>query len=335
MGLFRSNGGLELLPEVSLQIVGVVLNSDPKAAGRLLSLSKEFYSLLSTYEISVAKTVLDTSKHKFAFTNASQAEVLSSRIPPGDILVSRLSYPWISEMQCRSDVINFLLEHEITEMLDSTNSWPTLDRPKNELSKRLTMFKKRALSLLYKLVDCATGVTATHAIRAHQSEFLDSLSSEELASLGTMVEVMGQGFFTVTKRALHASGLLSNIPIRPSSASHLYTPASTPMEDLHNDNWIRECMCVFEDLIQRYGPYYAYAYFEGSNSSRRGDLWARSLLQNGLDNMNAYEMGYTMAYASLQSVVWRVFCRKVDCNLQNSWQVAKEMIERQMENYQV
>ncbi|CAL3963795.1 unnamed protein product [Diplocarpon coronariae] len=335
MGLFRSNRGVELLPEVSLQIVGAVLKSEPKAAGLLLSLSKTFYSLLSTYEMSVARTLLDTNKHKFAYTNASQAEVLSSQIPPSDTVISKLSYPWISEMQCRSDTIDFLVEHELTEMLDVTNSWPTLDRPKAELSKRLTIFKRRALLLLYRLVDCAAGLTETHTIRAHQSEFLDGLSSEELASLGTMVEVMGQGFFNVTKSALHASGLLTNIPLRPSSASNLYTPTSTPMEDLHNDNWVRECMCVFEDLIQRYGPYYAYAYFEGSNSPKRADLWARKMLQNGLDNMNAYEMGYTMAYASLQSIVWRVFSKKVDCTLQNSWQVSKGIIERQMEGYQV
>ena len=122
----------------------------------------------------------------------------------------------------------------------------------------------------------------------------------------------------------------------PANASRLYTPDTTPIEDLWNDRWIRECMCVFEDLVQKYGPAFAYAYIEGSNDRmRRPDFWARSKMQNGLDNMNAYEMGYTMSYASLQSVVWRVFCKKVDCSLQDSWNVARERAEIQMEGYKV
>ncbi len=54
-------------------------------------------------------------------------------------------------------------------------------------------------------------MTKTSDIRVRQSEFLEGLSSKELASLGVMVEVMGQGFFTMTKTALHESGLISNL----------------------------------------------------------------------------------------------------------------------------
>lgn len=38
--LFRSNGGVKLIPEVCLQIAEEVINSDPKSAGSLLRLSK-------------------------------------------------------------------------------------------------------------------------------------------------------------------------------------------------------------------------------------------------------------------------------------------------------
>lgn len=95
-----------------------------------------------------------------------------------------------------------------------------------------------------------------------------------------------------------------------------------------DDNWIRECMCVFEDRIQRYGPYFAWAYVEGFTvSHRRPDVWARAELQRGLDDMNAFELGHTMSFASLQSVVWRVFCRKAGCTLEDSWVTAKSMVE--------
>ncbi|KAK0104480.1 hypothetical protein ONS95_004769 [Cadophora gregata] len=336
--LLRSNGGIVLIPEICLQVAGEVINSDPKSAGSLLRVSKDFNSLLSDYERSISKSIRDTNVDEFAHTNADQATILSSRMPPGEIVVSILSYPWVNEMHCRQQTIEFLIEHEITDMMDVTSSsgWPTLDVPKEELSKRLAIFKRRAFLLLYRLADCTIGLTGTPAIRARQSELLESLSSDDLASLGVIVEVMGHGFFTMTKNALHASGLLNNVAVPPSSASPLYTPDTTPIEDLWNDHWIRECMCVFEDLVQKYGPAFAYAYIEGSNDQlKRPDLWARLKMQHGLDNMNAYEMGYTMSYASLQSVVWKVFCKKIDCSLQDSWTVARERAEAQMELYKV
>jgi len=60
---------------------------------------------------------------------------------------------------------------------------------------------------------------------------------------------------------------------------------------------------------------------------------SRSELNQGLDDMNAFELGYTMSFASLQSVVWRMFCKKASCSLQHSWGPAKEMIEAEMVQY--
>lgn len=59
----------------------------------------------------------------------------------------------------------------------------------------------------------------------------------------------------------------------------------------------------------------------------------RSELKQGLDDMNAFELGYTMSFASLQSVVWRIFCKKAHCSLQNSWTPAKQMTEAELVQY--
>jgi len=59
----------------------------------------------------------------------------------------------------------------------------------------------------------------------------------------------------------------------------------------------------------------------------------RGELRRGLDDMNAFELGYTMAFASLQSVVWRIFCKKANCSLQESWTSAKGMVEAEMMGY--
>lgn len=95
-------------------------------------------------------------------------------------------------------------------------------------------------------------------------------------------------------------------------------------------------MCVFEDCIQRYGPYFAWAHIEGDKEGiTRPDTWTRAEMQQGLDNMNAFEMGYTMAFASLQSVVWRIFCRKMNCSMGISWIEARQIVETEMAAYEV
>jgi hypothetical protein len=133
-------------------------------------------------------------------------------------------------------------------MDDDTNGWPTLDMPKQELQQREREFKKRAFSLLYRLADCTAGVTGTHSIRTSQARLLECLSEVELSALGCLVEIVGQGFFNITKKALEASPLantgnssMSRAAPSPSSSSQPLVPSPTPWNDLGNDNWIREC----------------------------------------------------------------------------------------------
>jgi hypothetical protein len=61
----------------------------------------------------------------------------------------------------------------------------------------------------------------------------------------------------------------------------------------------------------------------------------RSELKQGLLDMNAFELGYTMSFASLQSVVWRIFCKKANCSLQDSWAPAKALIEAELIKYKI
>jgi hypothetical protein len=113
-----------------------------------------------------------------------------------------------------------------------------------------------------------------------------------------IVEVIGEGFFSITKESIVLSGM-ANIDLRSADMATSFHPSSVPVDDLLSDNWVRECMCVFEDLVQRYGPYFAWAYLEVSpNTVRKPDLWARRKIQGGFDNMNAFELGHVMSYAS-------------------------------------
>ncbi len=87
-------------------------------------------------------------------------------------------------------------------------------------------------------------------------------------------------------------------------------------------------MCVFEDLVQQYGPFFAWAYLHGCSSPQdKRALWVQGAIRKGLDDMNAFELGYTMSFASLQSVVWKVFCEKHGCSTQDRWAKVKEVVE--------
>lgn len=92
-------------------------------------------------------------------------------------------------------------------MDDDINGWPTLDIPKGELRQRERAFKRRAFCLLYRFADCTAGVDGTHNIRTTQAQFLECLNEVELSTLGCLVEIIGQGFFNITKKVLLASPL--------------------------------------------------------------------------------------------------------------------------------
>lgn len=111
--------------------------------------------------------------------------------------------------------MEYLINHDITSMSDASHKWPipNLDAPKLEILKRVAMFKRKGLLLLYQTADCAVGLKHVTEIREKESVFIESLDIPHLATLGIMVEVLGQGFFTMTKQALHKSGLLENTPL--------------------------------------------------------------------------------------------------------------------------
>lgn len=167
--------------------------------------AQSLYTLLKTYEKSICASILKRDP-RLAWVNVDQHEVLSSQLPLGSSSVTKYTYPWVVEMCSRVNTVEFLVRHDLTDMVDHhAQNWPTLDVPKAELCQRVMLFKRLSFCLLFKLADCATAMTETSKIRAKQAEFLDSLTSIELASLGVIVEVMGQNYFTMTKNALDKS----------------------------------------------------------------------------------------------------------------------------------
>jgi hypothetical protein len=56
--------------------------------------------------------------------------------------------------------------------------------------------------LLYRLSDCAATLGNAYDIRQSQTDFLEGLTVEDLAAIGCIVEVLGQGYFSTMKNAL-------------------------------------------------------------------------------------------------------------------------------------
>ncbi|RDL41923.1 uncharacterized protein BP5553_01902 [Venustampulla echinocandica] len=343
--LLRSHAGLELPSEVCLAVFEHAVEDDPRSAATLMQISKTFHSLLKTYEKSITK-LLSSNDSWLEYVNAKQHMLLSSCIFPGDATVTMFTYGWYREVRFRSAITDLLIEHDITAMDDTTtNDWPSLDVPRSELRARAVEFKKRSFSLMYRLVDTTAGMVTKQEVRAQQAQFLASLSATELAMLGCMVEVIGQGFFAYTRKLVLSSFCKTIVNERyqvvPLSSMDLHNvPTPVPPFDwdelLNGQNWITEYACVFEDRVQRFGPYFAWAYVTSSQARKlRPDHWVNSELQQGIHDLNAYEGGYTMAYASLQSVVWRTFCGKIQCSLEDSWDAAKKMVELEMVQFRI
>lgn len=216
-------------------------------------------------------------------------------------------------MRARAVIVEHLAENPIMYMdLAPGNNWPTLDVKKPELEAREVILKSHGLHLLFKLADCIAGLLTTNEIRNEQSQFLESLSKTELAILIATVELLGVGF-------------------RESESIRLKNDGE-PV-DHHT---LTELGCVFSDKVQRYGPYFASAYLFGvANKARRPDLWVWEEIGQGLEDLRSFEMGYTMAYASLQSVGWKIFMSKVGCMPASRWLEAKKLIEVAMAGYKL
>lgn len=333
-----SNGGIELVPEICLRVLEFVIYMDPRDIKCLLCISKSLTSLLKSHEKSVTKR-LTRGCGLLLFVNGENKIIRSSsRINAGNIGLEKYTYPWLWELRYRELTLFFLVDHEITCMKGELEGWPTLNVSKLELGLRFRGFRYNAICLLFRLSDCTAGLNSTLEIRATQDKFLRGLCVEDLATLGVMVEVMGHNFFVMMKRLVAESGLIRNsqsADTAQSESGYELSPRA-PTLDLRDDIWIRETMCVFEDLVQRYGPTFARAYLENSRGkSLRSDVWARKKILEGLDNMNAFELGYTMSFASLQSVVWRIFRKKEGCTDRDSWTVAKEIVVSEMLSYRL
>lgn len=331
------------MPEICLRVVELLIQSNPKAVRCLNLVSKSLSNLLASCETSLTK-IISRNENNFINLNGLVPKVIASHDRLRNTVLHKHTYPWLYEMYYRKEIAQFLMNHEITEMAEKIDDWLSLDLTKEELRARLYWFRSQALLLLFGLADCVAGLNSTRDIREKQSRFLHSLSVKELACVGMMVEVMGHNFFIITKRSLLKLSLAQHT-FMSTDFFQLTSSLNNPLFQLllpppfigetrdhfTNDIWVRETMCVFEDLVQMYGPFFAWAYFEGSKDKlHRSDMWAIYKIQEGLDNMNAFELGYPMSYASLQSVVWEAFREKHGCHDIDSWNIARRLLEKEI-----
>ncbi|CAG8957605.1 hypothetical protein HYFRA_00010472 [Hymenoscyphus fraxineus] len=310
--LVQTKNGIALPGEIVLRIIEEAINLEPTAVRTLSLISKGFYTLVNTFEKSIVGSLILSDNGALTYTNSTTSPIIGiATISAYSVLEEKLTYKWYSEMRARAIIVETLAHHDIMFM-DPGGNWPTLEIEKSELYQREILMKKAGLLLLFQLADCIVGLESTSDIRGEQSGFLERLGETDLAILIACVELLG-GNFKARDKARHAeSG-----------------------EQLDNHD-LTERMCVFEDKVQRFGPYFACAYLNGHlNPDRRPDIWVYEEMLQGLEDLNAFELGYTMAFASLQSVGWRIFMHKMGTTQLNSWNEAKKLVEVEMAGYKL
>jgi hypothetical protein len=249
--------------------------------------------LLTGYEYSITKRLAaDQNIHypiRVSFTSRDNTSIRP------------FVFHWYAEIRSRKTTTDFLARHDISDLSrlglrDSTSRNSDTDPSKPLFAA--DRIKTDTLLLLYQLVDVSAGFKKKHSIRASQVEFLEMSTTLELAKIGYLVKALGLGY-----------------------EQHLkLQPERMP------DYSIRERVCVFEDKVLRHGPDFAWAVIAGTAKAR---TWAREVMDEGLKDMEDFEKGHREAYAGLQSVVWKFFCSQARCDMANSWDKMREMIERE------
>ena len=154
----------------------------------------------------------------------------------------------------------------------------------------MNIHKAAGIKLWYELADCTAGLKT-----GRQIDFLKELSLLELATLGLMTNGL----------TLAYGNLLQHHQRR-------------------NEGEKRERVCVFENKLLRYGPFFALASFGGS---KRELDWVNDVIQKGLLELEEFESGQRSRIApSLQSQVWRLFSEKIGCATVDSWFIAKGLL---------
>jgi hypothetical protein len=80
-------------------------------------------------------------------------------------------------------MIDYLIRHDVSNV-ETDSSWASL-RPTNpdlsdtEFGRRVKIFKRNAIQMLYQLADYTVGMKSKHTVRERQVEFLEELDKLE------------------------------------------------------------------------------------------------------------------------------------------------------------
>ncbi|KAH8592503.1 hypothetical protein B0O99DRAFT_743675 [Bisporella sp. PMI_857] len=289
---YQSRGSKGLHSDIMLIVVEHALRDDPKAIKKLLSLSKDTNSLLNAYERSIVKNVIVGGNFHY--------QVLPSRRWPAREIVKPCSYHWLSELHSRPSIVKYLVQHPISNCSPPYRTHVRIGDAQfgifsdaARLQKTL-MLKNAGLQLLYEIADCTAGLRA-----GRQLEFLMELDTVELAVLGTLVNILSNGYADLVQ----------------------------PLSGVAEGRKI-ERACVFEDKLLRYGPFFASAAVGGLNTTELDHQWVNEVIERGLIDLKDFETGASNKLEpSMQSKLWSIFCQKAGCSNIDRWLVASELID--------
>jgi hypothetical protein len=187
---------------------------------------------------------------------------------------------------------------------------PVLPFP--DLSTGIERYKMTALTIMYQLTDCTAFYKAKCLSRAKHQQFLETLDKAELAILGTFIKLLALRYSSLSKFESLKDAWEPNSQSTHNSSGQARSDAD-----------IRERNYVFEDQALRCGPFFVFSMLLRRDKELQ---WAEEMMEDGLKNMNAFERGELSAHASLQSIVWKVFCEKANCHRLNSWDMAIDLL---------
>jgi len=311
--LLRTDGGVELPSELCLKVVEHV-KYDPESIRVLMSLSKRFRSLLLANQYSVSK-ILSTTQGLLLpppLTETIDIEkepkklVVASSIGPSKSTYNVYTYPWLRELHFRHDISNTLVNHPIMSMIHPVdNAQPSLPPYVIQfLENRFSAFKFDTLSLLFDFSDCMAGKSTARDVRAAQIKYLEALHPTSLAAMLTIAKVFSAGYLAIE---------MGGAEMSPGEQSTL----------------LREEECIFEDNLLQYGPFFVWAYVEGTSKSK---AWVALKMVQGMRMMRAFETGVICGdlRPSLQSAIMKTFCKKVGCSLADAYEEMSDAVEKRL-----
>ena len=234
------------------------------------------------------------SNHFARQYNPTPSVLVASVIRPAPHLLYPGTFPWVAELYLRCKMTHDLDHNFVSMEFDSMlRNQIGITVYQTYIYQGIKDVRHRLINILFRISDARRN---NHPHGKNRQE--NYVRSMDKLDMGCLAYVLASEGSSLCRGGREGPFLLNQV---------------TATDREHN--------CVVRELTLRYGPYFLWA----KHGSARERLWVRKMIARGVQELKDYEAMQTAnrrSFQSLQSSLFRAFCRNEGCDILDCWEFA-------------